>query len=607
MILSPSEIIAVLYGHLQILWPMLPTHLHLLLSALLPIYASAHASLTRPSSAIKPLKSHRKTSKQDAEDDEPEEEAVSKIEGLSASDAIWFPLLAGLTLGGLYLIIKWLEDPSILNTILNWYFAVFGVLGLARLIIDTSNVATSYIFPDRYLNDGQIWQLDDLRRTAKSRSAPLQVRTSPLPGSFSKIPLPPPLHRLLWALRRSYPTLCIRFNLRSYNKTHSHITPSTLLGFLAAVLLVLYYNLISRPWYLTNILGFAFAYNAIQLISPTTSTTGSLLLIALFVYDIYFVFFTPLMVTVATSLDIPAKLLFPRPAGPDGDPAKQHLSMLGLGDIVLPGIMIGFALRLDLYLHYYKQQKSASVKKPNERSSTISEELKLKGHTHRSSADEKHLAGDCKASSPPPSQKHTSNPSRHAYDPAKSTNMTVKPHYLVATGHWGTRFWTAKSFFSSPDPSCRGTQFPKPYFHASLTGYIFGMLVTLYIMQITGHAQPALLYLVPGVLISFWGTAVLRRETREVWRFDESDEGSIMGAKAKDEKNDQESSEKVKNEGKTTSNPPGTTTVDFLNLNLKVGITESRATKRCVRKEQIEKPRPSIMEEFMLGKLGKGE
>ncbi|KAI4176916.1 MAG: hypothetical protein LQ343_000773 [Gyalolechia ehrenbergii] len=574
---------------------------------MLPIYAGAHASLTRPSSAAKPSKSRKKASKQNADDDELDEEATFKVEGLSASDAIWFPLLAGLTLGGLYLIIKWLEDPSILNTILNWYFAIFGVLGLAKLFNDCSKVATSYIFPARYFHDGQIWQFDEFRRIAKSRSAPFRVRTSPLPGSFSKVPLPPFFHRFLWALRRSYPTLCLRFHLRPYNKTHAHITPSNLLGILAAFSLILYYNLISRPWYLTNTLGFAFAYNAIQLISPTTSTTGSLLLTSLFVYDVYFVFFTPLMVTVATSLDIPAKLLFPRPPGPDGDPAKQHLSMLGLGDVVLPGVMIGFALRLDLYLHYRKQQKSVSINKPNEGNLTVSDEVKFIETTPRSSADEKRSATDSHDTDRPTLQKTASSPSRHASDRVRSSEIIFKPQYLLATGHWGTRYWTSKSLFSSPDYSYRGTQFPKPYFYASLTGYIVGMLATLYIMQVTGHAQPALLYLVPCVLISFWGTAVLRSEIREVWRFDESDKANGTGAKTEDEKNDKKRGRKEKKEVKATSSPPGTTTVDFVNLDMKVGITESRATKGCVRKEQIEKPRPWIMEEFILGKMGKGE
>jgi minor histocompatibility antigen H13 len=55
------------------------------------------------------------------EDGDDEEEA--KIEGMTPSDAILFPILAGATLGGLYLVIKWLDDPKLLNKILNVYFS----------------------------------------------------------------------------------------------------------------------------------------------------------------------------------------------------------------------------------------------------------------------------------------------------------------------------------------------------------------------------------------------------------------------------------------------------------------------------------------------------
>ena len=565
---------------------MLPTYCHLLLSALLPIYSGAHASLTRPSTAAKSSETRQKAAKNDAEDDELDEDRTSKIEGLSASDAIWFPLLAGCTLGGLYLIIKWLEDPAILSTILNWYFSVFGVFGLARLFKDSISVVSSYILPSRYLYAGQIWKFDHLKRRAVSQSAQPQLSKSPLPGSLSRIRLPGFIDRFLWTLRASYPILCIRLRFRNSAKTHTHLSSNFIFSLLAAFTIVLFYNLVSRPWYLTNILGFAFAYNALQLISPSTPSTGTLILAALFLYDIYFVFYTPLMVTVATSLDIPAKLLFPRPPGPDGDPSKQHLSMLGLGDIVLPGMMIGFALRMDLYLHYLKQQKSISV-------------MEFDGVSTANGDGEKNAANEeeCTAKDSTDSLDRTENlttetirssPSKFAPDPTTSTKVIVKSPFLPVTGYWGTRFWTSRSLFSSPDPSLRITQFAKPYFHASMIGYVIGMLMTLGIMQVTGHAQPALFYLVPCVLLSFWGKALLKGEVREVWGFDESEESKAEEAAAKDGKRvdkEKKKSENGKIEEATERNMGGSTsqrrprTVDFLDL--KIGITESKGTKGC--------------------------
>ena len=63
-------------------------------------------------------------------------------------------------------------------------------------------------------------------------------------------------------------------------------------GFLLASAAVVYFNLVGKPWYLTNLMGFGFSYGALQLMSPTTFATGSLILGALFFYDIYFVFYT---------------------------------------------------------------------------------------------------------------------------------------------------------------------------------------------------------------------------------------------------------------------------------------------------------------------------
>ncbi|CAL9222670.1 unnamed protein product [Arabidopsis halleri] len=53
----------------------------------------------------------------------------------------------------------------------------------------------------------------------------------------------------------------------------------------------------------------------------------------IFFCDIFWVFFTPVMVSVAKSFDAPIKLLFPT-----GD-AHRPYSMLVLGDIVIPAGM----------------------------------------------------------------------------------------------------------------------------------------------------------------------------------------------------------------------------------------------------------------------------
>ena len=66
-------------------------------------------------------------------------------------------------------------------------------------------------------------------------------------------------------------------------------------------------------------------------------------MILLFFYDIFFVFGTDVMLTVAKNIDAPIKLQFPRDLTVD----PPQYSILGLGDIVLPGIFMSMCLRFD--------------------------------------------------------------------------------------------------------------------------------------------------------------------------------------------------------------------------------------------------------------------
>ena len=77
-------------------------------------------------------------------------------------------------------------------------------------------------------------------------------------------------------------------------------------------------------------------------LSKESLTEGQGLLL---VYDIFWVFGPDVMLTVATKFDGPIKLLFPKNAL-SGEEWK--FSLLGLGDIVLPGLFIAFLYRFDL-------------------------------------------------------------------------------------------------------------------------------------------------------------------------------------------------------------------------------------------------------------------
>ena len=479
-----SEFLQAVGYHAVIVQPLLPMYLHIILSALFPLYTGAHASLSRPSSAAKPPK--RKKCIGIDEIDDGEEETDRMMEGLSPMDAIILPLFAGTTLTGLYCLIKWLEDPALLNKILNWYFSFFGLLSLTRFLTDAWGTLTSLVFPNTYGSKGNYWRIDSKLRMAKLISPPHEERGSPLPGLLARVPLPARVINHLWS-ERELPCqkLRIRVYIRGLIKTHFKLGPQGFLSLLLAIAAQLGYNLMGKPWWLTNILGFSFAYNALQIMSPTTAWTGTLILMALFIYDIYFVFFTPLMVTVATNIDIPAKLLFPRPMGPLEDQSRQALSMLGLGDIVLPGIIIGYALRFDLYLFYLRKQ------------------VRQFGNATVVEVTEDANASETRKSDP--------------------TSEIVKAKWLPATGSWGERFWTSHKNDEVPE-ALQGAVFPKTYFYATMIGYTFGMIVTLGILQVYSHAQPALLYLVPGTLGALWGTALIKGDIKTLWGYSEAEE-----------------------------------------------------------------------------------
>lgn len=116
------------------------------------------------------------------------------------------------------------------------------------------------------------------------------------------------------------------------------------LAALSALFCVYYWT--SRHWLASNALGIAFSVQGIEHLSLGSTSIGVLLLCGLFFYDVFWVFFTPVMVSVARSFDAPIKLLFPRAGELDAE-GRPRFSMLGLGDIVIPGVFVALVLRYD--------------------------------------------------------------------------------------------------------------------------------------------------------------------------------------------------------------------------------------------------------------------
>ncbi|KAH3763919.1 minor histocompatibility antigen H13 [Pelomyxa schiedti] len=104
---------------------------------------------------------------------------------------------------------------------------------------------------------------------------------------------------------------------------------------------------VTRHWIPNDIMGISFSVEALSLLSLQSFGVGALLLVALFFYDIFWVFCTDVMVSVATQFKAPIKLLIPKNGLFSLDP---KFSLLGLGDIVIPGMFIALMLKVDFSL-----------------------------------------------------------------------------------------------------------------------------------------------------------------------------------------------------------------------------------------------------------------
>eukprot|EP00301_Raphidiophrys_heterophryoidea_P010018 c15047_g1_i1.p1 GENE.c15047_g1_i1~~c15047_g1_i1.p1 ORF type:complete len:396 (-),score=150.40 c15047_g1_i1:138-1259(-) len=101
----------------------------------------------------------------------------------------------------------------------------------------------------------------------------------------------------------------------------------------------------TKNWVLNNMFGVMFSIQGIEYLSLGNIKIGIILLSGLFVYDVFWVFGTDVMVTVAKGFEAPIKLLFPKAVVVAG--VKTEFSMVGLGDIVIPGIYVALLLRFD--------------------------------------------------------------------------------------------------------------------------------------------------------------------------------------------------------------------------------------------------------------------
>jgi minor histocompatibility antigen H13 len=85
---------------------------------------------------------------------------------------------------------------------------------------------------------------------------------------------------------------------------------------------------------------------------------------------------------------------------------------------------------------------------------------------------------------------------------------------------------------------------PKHFFIAVNIGYLIAIVCTIVVMIVFDHGQPALLYLVPGCIISVLGTTISKGEFSQLWEFSEDE--YITAPEAEEEEKAAEDTKKDK-------------------------------------------------------------
>jgi minor histocompatibility antigen H13 len=207
-------------------------------------------------------------------------------ETMEFKDAAKFPIIASISLFTLYLLMNMI-NPKLVSGLLNIYICV-----------SATYVMGTYL-ADRFLSLG--WVSDKL---------------------WCKV------DKKIWYAVDTY-----HLNL--------DITENLIAGFGMAMFVNGYY-LYSGFWVCNNIIGVTLSVSAIALLKIKDFKTGLLVLWGLFIYDCFWVFKTDVMVSVAKGLNSPIKLMFPI------TPTLEKFSILGLGDMIIPGLFVAQCLKFDV-------------------------------------------------------------------------------------------------------------------------------------------------------------------------------------------------------------------------------------------------------------------
>jgi len=248
-------------------------------------------------------------------------------ETLEQKDAYWFPVTAGCVLCGLYALFKYVNKDYV-NYVIMFYIFLVGVFavanlfhGLIALALPSKNHVIDWSIKIPFVHGSKADSGEEAADSNSGSDDEDEDEDEVREGKGDEVKAS--INDDAWVVQ---------------------LTFAEIVSVLLSVAVVAWY-LSTKHWLGNNLIGIAFSIQGIKSLSVGSYKTGCILLSLLFFYDIFFVFGTPIMVAVAKNVDAPIKLLFLKSFAVED--AAAQFSMLGLGDIVLPGVFIALVLRYD--------------------------------------------------------------------------------------------------------------------------------------------------------------------------------------------------------------------------------------------------------------------
>ena len=238
---------------------------------------------------------------------------------MTSKDAMMFPVIASCALFGLYVLFR-IFSKEYINYLMTGYFVILGAMAVTHLLAPVlKRIRPSSVVLSAFHLSLTKEEPEGSRSASRASSSSRETDEEDGPrSSFSHL---------------------IDFSFDTIDVT----------AFMMSAGLAVWY-LLKKHWVANNLFGMAFAINGVELLHLNSVTTGCILLSGLFFYDVFWVFGTDVMVTVAKSFEAPIKLVFPQDFLEKGF-YGTNMAMLGLGDIVIPGIFIALLLRFDRSLN----------------------------------------------------------------------------------------------------------------------------------------------------------------------------------------------------------------------------------------------------------------